>query len=565
MPDIKNPLPPPRELDIESTMKNIMLPMRDGVKLFTSIIFPAEMPEKAPVVLLRSSYMRRTYLELPEPECLANGFIFIRQSTRGTGWSQGTFDPAERDLERNDAEDFFKWLDEQPWYNGRCVMIGSSYLAWTQWSAMRIGYHGLVGITPRVGPLSGCIGSAVPGGGASQSFTTHWMLSMHHRTHFGYESVPNYDEMEIDWKLPICDADIIAGYGVNEPFRKFLDVARTPAKSLLTYQADFSGFRCPAFIQGGWFDGFKCQTIESFQLMRKNAATPEARNFTRLLIGPWVHGGLANPDIFGAETNYDELTRRLWKFVRGILADPTADPMPEIPPVTYYMIGENCWCTAETWPPQGSRPQTFYLHSNGNANSNRGDGRIDSAQPQAAEQSDTYISDPNHPVLSNNGRHEALGCYDLTPQEERADVLVYTSDIMTTPLTIAGEVKLNFHASVSTPDTDFCATLTDVTPDGRSMLLTSGTIRARFRNSLEHEELMIPNDIYEFTIDLSHIAARIKPGHRLRLSICGQSFPTLHRNANSGKRLFTDTELFPARCTILHDADHPARLVLDTL
>ncbi len=172
MPDIKQALPPSRERDIESTLMNIMLPMRDGIKLFTAIYFPKDMPEKAPVVLNRSPYTRRSYLEPPNPECLASGFVFIFQATRGTGWSQGIFDPAERDYERNDAEDFFKWLDEQPWYDGRCTMVGASYQAWTQWSAMRTGYKGLVGITPRVGPLSGCIGAAVPGGGASQSFTT---------------------------------------------------------------------------------------------------------------------------------------------------------------------------------------------------------------------------------------------------------------------------------------------------------------------------------------------------------------------------------------------------------
>ena len=295
-------------------------------------------------------------------------------------------------------------------------------------------------------------------------------------------------------------------------------------------------------------------------LMKSSAATEKARNFTRLVIGPWGHGGLLNPEVFGKDCDYRHLTKWRHTYLFGLLKNPEKDPLSGEPAVRYYMLCENKWYESETWPPAGTKERTFYLHSSGSANTLKGDGTLSEIPPQQ-ENPDVYLSNPEEPVLSNAGKHASLGCYDRSDVEKRSDVLVYTSPVLTEPVAVSGEVKLRFTAKVTTPDTDFAATLTYVTPEGKSMLVTTGILRARFRD-INKEELLTPGELYDFEISLGHTAVKFMPGCAIRLAICGQHFPMYDRNANSGKTILEDTQLFISRHTIFHDARHPAQLIL---
>ena len=550
--------------DISCRTQNIMLPMRDGVRLHTAVYFPPEFRKKAHVLLFRTPYTRQEYLELPDAWALKHGYIYILQACRGTGWSEGLFDPAERDQEASDAEDLILWLRKQEWFGGRCVMTGASYPGWVQWCAARTGLPELVGIAPRVAPLYSCTGAAYPGGGSRFSFAVSWMLSMHHRSTYGYANVPNYDGDGIFEKLPPGDADRHAGYPELGPFRKFLRKALKPGTHLTAHISDFDTMRAPAFIVGGWFDAFKDETIESFQRMGKQAASAAARNFTRMTVGPWGHGGLQNPELFGAQCNYRETDARRGRFFAGLLKNPEKDPLPGAPRVWYYALGENQWKTSGTWPPKGVRKIRYYLHSGGNANTLNGDGGLDRRKP-GRELPDAYVSTPGQPVWCNYREYGVPGCYDRALLQKRSDVLVYTSPVFEKPLAVAGNVRLTFSASASTPDTDFVAVLSDLLPDGRALFLTMGMVRARFRGGSDREELLSPGRVYRFEIDLSHIAVTFMPGHAMRLDIAGQYFPMLGRNANTGGPLFRDRELKNSIHTIFHDAAHPAELILPVL
>ena len=548
--------------DTSGDIKIVMLPMRDGIKLQTIVYFPVNVKKKAPAVFIRTPYTRTTELLYPYNEAHKRGIITIYQACRGTGWSEGVFDPANPDNEKNDAEDTFLWLKSQPWYNGRCVMLGASYPGWVQWCAMETGDH-LVATAPQVAPLYSCQGSAAPGGAVRFSFTLCWVLTMHHRRKYGYGNIPDYEGMGLLSKLPVIDADKNALYPELPVFRKFFLAARTPAKLLGNIAEKFKKYTCPAYISGGWFDPFCGETILSFMLMKSVAATEKARNFTRLVIGPWGHGGLLNPEVFGKDCDYRNLTKWRHNYLFGLLKNPEKDPLPEEPAVRYYMLCENKWYESETWPPAGTKERKFYLHSNGSANTLYGDGIL-SETPPLQEEPDVYLSNPNAPVLSNNGKHASLGCHDRSDIEKRSDVLVYTSPVLTEPVTVAGEVKLRFSAKVSTPDTDFAATLSWVTPDGKSMLITTGMLRARFRD-INKEELLTPGELYDFEISLGHTAVKFTPGCAIRLALCGQHFPMYDRNANSGKTILEDTELVISRHTIYHDTKHPAELILPCL
>ena len=376
--------------------------------------------------------------------------------------------------------------------------------------------------------------------------------------------MPNYEEMGILKHLPLSGCDQAAGYETVTAYQNMIQHVDSPGKPMKYHHEYIPAIKTPAFISGGWFDPFKDETIESFQLLKYSATAEKVRRFTRLYIGPWEHAGLVNPDLFGEEGSQDDLNVREARFLQGLLENPDMDPLPEMPAVRYYMLGENSWRNADDWPPQETRDMKMYLHSGGNANSVYGDGILN-ATPPKTESPDIYISNPADPVVSCGGICATLGCYDRSTDEKRPDVLVYTTLPSDVPLTFAGQVKFHFSASASTPDTDYCAILTMVTPDKRSLFLTAGQIRARFRNDMEHAELIIPGKIYEYNIDLSHIAVKILPGYALRLELCGQYFPFWGRNSNTGNPLKDDTELQISRHTIFHDAKHPAYLELPVL
>ena len=227
--------------EISCTIRRLMLPCRDGAKLHTLIYFPEGRRGKMPVLLIRSPYYPKTLLERSDGWSLKNGIVFIVQTCRGTSWSEGIFDPAERDREKDDVEDLFRWLRKQDWFGGRCAMIGGSYSGWMQWCAERTGCPELVAVAPRVAPLYSCTGAAFPGGGARLSFALMWGISMHHRTSPEYAGVPvpDYEKGGVLRRLPVIEADIHAGYGEIPEVRKFLDKALKPGRHLKLPVSEF--------------------------------------------------------------------------------------------------------------------------------------------------------------------------------------------------------------------------------------------------------------------------------------------------------------------------------------
>ena len=158
----------------------------------------------------------------------------------------------------------------------------------------------------------------------------------------------------------------------------------------------------------------------------------------------------------------------------------------------------------------------------------------------------------------------SIGPRDQVPVEDRDDVIVYTSEILTEPLEVTGPIQLRLFVTCTAPDTDFTGKLVDVFPDGRAINLTDGILRARYRNSRQQPELMTPGEVYEVTVDLWATANVFQPGHRIRLEIAGSNWPRFGRNSNTGDTIADEpAEAYrPATIRILHDAAHPSRLVL---
>ena len=206
----------------------------------------------------------------------------------------------------------------------------------------------------------------------------------------------------------------------------------------------------------------------------------------------------------------------------------------------------------------GTEQKHLYLHSQGDARSFPGNGVLNWEQPND-EPADQYIYDPDLPTSS-----QVETSKDRRQVEIRSDVLTYTSEPLSTPLTILGDIKLKLHAASDAPDTDWFAILTEVYPDGQSKSFhyAPPAFRARYREGFDKEVFLTPNKPEEFNIPMGPAGHQIAAGHCLRLSIFSSAFPEYDPNSNTGNPAATDTDSRIAKQTIYHGAIRPSHLVL---
>jgi putative CocE/NonD family hydrolase len=184
--------------------------------------------------------------------------------------------------------------------------------------------------------------------------------------------------------------------------------------------------------------------------------------------------------------------------------------------------------------------------------------------PAADEKPQTYTYDPKDPVPTRGGNNLNIpaGPMDQRPVEDRADVLLFTTPTLEQPLEVTGRVKVILWASSSAKDTDFTAKLTDVHPDGRSMLVLDGIIRARHRDSMEREDFMEPGKTYKFEIDLWSTSIIFNKGHKIRVAVSSSNSPRFDANPNTGGQSWSEPNPVAAKNTIYHDAERPSHIVL---
>jgi putative CocE/NonD family hydrolase len=239
------------------------------------------------------------------------------------------------------------------------------------------------------------------------------------------------------------------------------------------------------------------------------------------------------------------------------------------PPVKIFVMGRNQWRYENEWPPARAEYRKLYLHSGGRANSNRGDGKL-AWEPPASASPDRYTYDPENPVPSLGGNNccgvpSPAGPQDQREIEGRNDILVYTSDFLERELEVTGPVKVVLHASSDAVDTDFVAKLIDVYPDGRTMGMAEGIVRARYRESLSRPRLLEPGKAYEFAIDLVGTSHVFLPGHRIRVDVTSSHFPQFDRNPNTGDPFGQTAKLKVAQQTVYHDAGRPSHVLLPVI
>jgi putative CocE/NonD family hydrolase len=545
----------------EVKTETITIPMRDGVTL-TADLYRDDSVKEAPVILTRTPYDRTKQKGTGEKWAKA-GYIFIAQDCRGKFGSSGDFAPYNN--EGQDGYDTIEWITRQSWCSGRVGMMGGSYVGAVQWQAAAENPPGLAAIAPQA-TWSSFYRNLYLGGSVRLSLIAGWIAGNSPKP----EGAKPNDFNKALLRLPLGEVDSAIGWEMP-----WLDAFLTHPQpdgfwTRLDLTSRLPELQLPALHVVGYYDYFSRESVDNFMIMQKQARDEKTRQQQRLILGPWDHGTVGKTKVadveFGPEAAVDLFAIQLDWFDRHLKQDPAALAKP-FPPVRYFSMGDNVWQDAQSWPPDGFKETPFFLRSDGKANTRKGNGRLTREAPNQDETADTFRADPANPTPSTPItearpiKAAVWGPVDQSAIEDRDDVLVYTSEPMTAPLTFAGNAEAKLHVSTDTPDADWAVKLIDVHPDGFAQNIARGILRGRYRTSLLKPELMQPGQVYEITVDLGHVAATIAKGHQLRVDISGADFPLYDRNPNTAEGI-TSSKTAVATEQVHHKPGALSRIVL---
>jgi putative CocE/NonD family hydrolase len=548
---------PLNEIRIE---RHKAVPMRDGVSLYADVYMPAA-PGKYPTIVTRTPYgSQRDAVHQNMMKFAQRGYAVVVQDVRGRYESDGKWEPF-RD-EAKDGYDTIEWAATQPFSNGKVATQGGSYLGHNQWQAASLNPPHLVAAFPSLASTNIYANWITMGGAFRLSFNYGWgVVRMPNRIMLPqYFHTENYTPEELKYAnilmhLPLNDGDLQSAGAVVPHYRDWIKhESYDDYWKSISDEERFNKIDVPTYVSGGWFDIFVMGTINGYVGMKNEGATPEARKGARMIIGPWGHG----PSQSFGEVDFtpaalvEQFETELSFFdyhLKGIKNAIETDK-----PVRLFYMGANQWRSETDWPIPGTKYQELYLGNNGNANSVRGKGTLSFTKPTKTS-TDTYQYDPQSPVPTTGGNNccgtpTPSGPRDQRPLEQREDVLVYTSEFLEKPLTIAGPVKMKLHAATDGPDTDWMIKLVDVHPNGFAMPVSEGILRAKFREGLDKIKLLTPDKVYEYEIEMTGTANVFQPGHRIRVDITSSNFPQFDRNPNTGEPLGTSTKTRIAKQSI---------------
>ena len=583
------------------TETNVMMPLRDKVKLATDLYFPARdgerVDEEFPVVLIRTPY-DKTGHAATGAYYAERGYIAAMQDVRGRFMSEGTFYPFAH--EGPDGYDTVEWLAAQPWCNGKVGTFGQSYEAAVQSALASLNPPHLAAMIPTFGPSSYYHSSMRQNGALELRFYVYafsmastskeaqadpllkaafdeaaaniweWVKAVPIREgESPLRLAPSYERWCLDLLTHVCYDEYWQqpGYGPRPYYDEHADV--------------------PTLYVGGWYDTYARASTENFIELSRRKSAP-----VHLLMGPWHHGGVGVPAAGDAAflpdggLSHYESTRLQWfdQFLKGMPAG-----LEHTRTVKYFVMGGGPglqeirrgvqhggqWRTADTWPPPGTVPTALYFHA---------DGSLACEAPQEDAEPTCYLFDPNDPVPTIGGQLSAIsippGAFDqrndsrfpfsrgALPLSARQDVLCFVSEPLEEDLVIAGPLSVHLWVATDGPDTDFTAKLIDWYPPGPhypggcALNLADSIGRLRFRNGYEREQLAEPGEVCELVFELYPTANRFVKGHRVRVDISSSNYPRFDVNPNTGGVLGEDRRRRVAENRLYHDRSRPSHIVL---
>ncbi len=570
------------------TLGNVMVAMRDGVRLATDVYLPdgyrIGIDAPLPIVLERTPYGKR---EVSRSEVhqgcppakradiaryfAARGYAVVMQDCRGRYDSEGVF--TKYVSEGEDGFDAMVWMARQPWSNGKIGTMGLSYAAHTQLAAACLNPPGLACMVMDSGGFSNGYHCGIRQGGAFELKQATWAFNRAHTSGPALRSpvvaaALNAQDLRewfgrMPWRpghSPLAAVPEYEAY-LFEQWTKdaFDDYWKQSGIYAQGYYDTMT--RVPTVMMSSWYDAYVRSTLDNFAALSDTPAAP-----AYLIMGPWLHGDRNTPfsgDVdFGpsamieGQIDSDWLAFRARWFDRWLKDAPNG--VENDPRVRYFLMGANRWESAPEWPPPGGRETQVFLGA---------EGRLDYAQPSGDEPSDRFIYDPADPCPTAGGRLLITDMFPKGPVEQsalsrRPDVLTYTSEPLIDPVTVVGPISAVLYATSSASDTDFVVKLCDVHPDGRTFNVSDGIIRARYRDGRVSAPLH--GEIVRYEIELDPTAMQFQCGHRLRVLVTSSDFPRFDRNPNTGELGVAATTFDRAEQEILHDSEHPSHLVLRT-
>ena len=507
--------------------------------------------------------------EVGWPAITDQGYALVVQYTRGRTGSEG--EDRIFTTDREDGADLVAWVERRPWSNGRIGVLGDSAYGITSLLLASANPPGLDAAYVQV--ATGDLFDKTllgPGGALAYEFTMPWMAeqamnadSFHYEA-IGYrataaQAVRAEVRAHVGDVLAAAEAGSAAASAIWRHLPLIEHPAVAPALPLWVemlnagFRSDWTGaldtsagIQVPMLHVGMWYDVFNTAMMETF--MRIEARTGNQR----FVIMDGTHYAIDDP------AAWPILPMLPW-FDFWLKDDTEAiDDLPKIAFAVSASPGE--WYESPSWPPPGVETRTLYLHAVG---------LLRDDPPARDEPSRGYVYDPDDPVPTLGGRnlYIAAGPMDQRPIEppNRDDVLVYSGETLDEDMVIAGPMRINLSVSSDRPDTDFTAKLIDRYPDGTTMLVADGIVRARYRNGGPEQRLMEPGRVYSMPIELGHIAYRFRAGHRIQVDISSSNFPRWDRNTNTGGPLYRERATLPAANRIHHDSENTSSLELPVL
>lgn len=571
--------------------RNVKIAMRDGISLSADVYLPAtdgvvDAAAKFPIVLVRTPYSKDNPLGMTgmPRHMTQHGYAVVIQDGRGTYTSEGVLTPMfdESWGERQDGADTVGWLLKQGWCDGRVVTTGGSYMGAVQLLLATMGIEGLKTSVVQV-PAVNMFGRGWVYTGDMLDLTSAfaWALltvgivaaRLDPEAQTGLESDAAetgfpLDTAEMFGRLPDI-FQLLRGHSLRDvPIARRLPfwqdwLAHRDQPSFFSnndVRPRYKNVRTPLLHISGWYDLFHRNCIEAYVEITAQGTTKLARDGQRLIVGPWSH--IANPTFRQfPECQVDHVAAMSAWFdlcLRGN-SHPTFEPR-----VILYVMGENRWRAEEAWPIPETAATKFYLHSGGHANAASGDGLLSTAKPAAAESPDLFLSNPANPVPSLGGQSLLGGSMDQRFNDDRTDILVYSTPPLDEDIEVTGPIRATLYATSSTTDTDWYIKLIDVFPDGSSYNLVTGAARARYRKSRTLPEPLKPGDVEVYEIDMWSTSNVFKKGHRIRVAIASSDYPNTDLNPNAFIDLSdaTEADYVIADQTVFHDALRPSFIEL---
>ncbi|WP_437193782.1 CocE/NonD family hydrolase [Planctomicrobium sp. SH527] len=588
--------------------KDVMVTMRDGVRLATDIYRPAvdgkPVAEALPVILTRLPYNKDGSKSIGNYYA-KNGYVFVAQDTRGRYKSEGNWHMLVDD--GPDGVDCAAWIGKQPWSNAKIGMIGTSYVGGTQHMMAIAQAPELATVIP-VDAMSNLGRHGLRNAGAFEMRFWNWIFINASRG-----SKAGQDPVTADALKEMSDQRF--AYLANQPTRRGLTPLRlSPEHENWLLPAMETGTNSelwalnnimdaperykdiPVYLVSGWYDSWAASNTGNFMALSKTIKGP-----VYMIMGPWIHGqqqasahGQVN---FGKDAGIADqwAWRKEWydHWLKGI-DNSVGKAAPFRTPVRIFVMGTGdgtkddkgrlnhggYWREENEWPLTRTQYTNFYLQE---------EGKLSTAEPASKDAVTRFEFDPSNPVptiggnissgdnillqgaWNQKGGPHVWNFKDPIPLSARNDVLVFQTEPLTEDVEVTGEIEVKLYASTSAVDTDFTAKLIDVYPTstewpgGFDLNIGDGIIRGRFRETLQKEILLESGKIYEYTIKLYPTSNVFKKGHRIRVDISSSNFPRFDVNPNTGEPLNRHRLTHKAQQSVFHNSQHPSRIVLPVI